>query len=201
MKRARLFLLWILCLAIILPAVLAGQVTKADYDRALGLREKLQGLVYDVPERPVWIDNTHRFWYRKSVKDGFEFIIADAAAAAKGPAFDHARLAAALAAASGEKVDPKSLPFNSIAFADDEKTLTFTAFNARWKCDLGDYTCARLGPIELQRAYRWVGLGQGGPPAQSASSEAKARPTGSGKRSSATIMSGSGRKTRKKNFL
>jgi len=177
MKCARLYLVWILCLVIILPVVLAGQVTKVDYDRALGLREKLQGLVYDVPERPVWIDNTHRFWYRKSVKDGFEFIIADAAAAAKRPAFDHVRLAAALAAVSGEKVDPKKLPFTSIAFVDNEKTVTFEAFEARWKCDLSGYTCTKLGPVE-RRFRGGGGLGQGGPPAQAASPETKASPDG-----------------------
>jgi len=177
MKRARLFLAWILCVMIVLPAVLTGQVTKADYDRAAGLREKLQGLMDNLAERPTWIGTTHRFWYRKSVKDGFEFIIADAEASAKRPAFDHVRLAAALAAVSGEKIEPKKLPFTSIAFVDDEKAVTFESFEARWKCDLGGYTCAKLGPVE-RRFRGGGGLGQGGPPAQAASPEAKASPDG-----------------------
>jgi dipeptidyl aminopeptidase/acylaminoacyl peptidase len=178
MKRARLPLAWILCLVIVLPAVLAGQATKADYDRAAGLREKLQGLMDNLPERPAWIGKTHRFWYRKAVKDGFEFIIADAEAAAKRPAFDHVRLAAGLAAVSGEKVEPKRLPFTSIAaFVDDEKAVIFEAFEARWKCDLSGYTVTKLGPVE-RRFRGGGGLGQGGPPAQAASTEAKASPDG-----------------------
>ncbi len=53
-----------------LPPLLSAQVTKADYERATGLREKLQGLAIDLPERPSFIGTTNRFWYRKTVAGG-----------------------------------------------------------------------------------------------------------------------------------
>ena len=50
--------------------------------------------------RPQWIDEGARFWYAVSNGDGRRFVLVDPAAGTREPAFDHARLAAALAAAS-----------------------------------------------------------------------------------------------------
>ncbi len=91
----------VVCLAS--PLALSAQGRPADYERADGLREKFQALALDVPGRVAWIEKTHRFWYRKTVKDGFEFELVDADTLAKKPAFDHEKLAAALNAASGQK--------------------------------------------------------------------------------------------------
>jgi dipeptidyl aminopeptidase/acylaminoacyl peptidase len=160
------------------PGYLSAQGTKADYDRAAGLRDKLQGLVLDQPERPTWIGKTHRFWYRKSVKGGTAFIVADAEAKTKQPAFDQARLAAALGAATNEKVDPLNLPFASIVFVEEEKAMTFDVGGTRWRCDLASYACTKLPPSERRFPRGGGGLGQGGPPAQAMSPEAKTSPDG-----------------------
>src|SRR5438105_3488187 len=102
MKRKYFFwkmaLLWSL---LFLPTIIYAQVTQADYERANGLRNKLQGLAINVPENPNWIGDTSRCWYRKSVKGGNEFVLVDAETAAKKPAFDHEKLAAALSEAAG----------------------------------------------------------------------------------------------------
>ena len=101
MKRERLFRIIIILSGVMLsPAVLYAQVTRADYERAAGLRDKLQGLVINAPERANWIGQTSRFWYRKSVKGGAEFALVDAATGAKGPAFDHEKMATSLSAAA-----------------------------------------------------------------------------------------------------
>ena len=63
----------------VLPAMAQGTV--ADYQRAMGLREKYQGLAPNVPEPATWIEKTPRFWYRKSVKGGNEFVLVEAAEA------------------------------------------------------------------------------------------------------------------------
>ena len=52
--------------------------------------------------RPQWIDGGARFWYAVSTGAGRRFVLVDPAAGTREPAFDHARLAAALAAASGQ---------------------------------------------------------------------------------------------------
>ena len=177
MRGMTIILLVLSCL----PAILEAQGTVADYERAGALRAKLQGLAFNVPERPNWIAKTPSFWYRKSVKGGNEFVLVDSAKAVKKPAFDHAKLAAALSAAANEKYTAVTLPFPSIAFVDGEKSIEFTIGDNRWKCDLQKYVCVKVGPVapRPQRGFGGGGgLGQGGPPAQAASAEFKASPDG-----------------------
>src|SRR5258708_40304026 len=93
------------------PCLAMAQVTAADYQRAQGLREKLEGLAVNIPGPVRWIDATHRFWYRKSVPGGNEFVLVDANTLSRKPAFDHQRLAASLSAALGERLKAVTLPF------------------------------------------------------------------------------------------
>jgi dipeptidyl aminopeptidase/acylaminoacyl peptidase len=177
-KRDVRFFAIVLAAVILLPAAAAAQGTRADYERANGLRDKWQGLAVNLPERPPsWIGATHRFWYRRSIKGGSEFVIGDADAATLRPAFDHVQLAAALAAELKDKIDPLKLPFNAITFVDDQKAITFEASNFRWKYDLATYAVIKLGPAERRRGGG-DGYGQGGPPAQAASAEFKPSPDG-----------------------
>ena len=97
MLRARLVVLSFATL--LAPTFAAAQGTVADYRRAMELRDKVQALPVNVPEPATWIDKTSRFWYRRSVKDGAEFVLVDASTQAKRPAFDHQRLADVLNAA------------------------------------------------------------------------------------------------------
>jgi hypothetical protein len=89
-----------LMLGLILPAMAYAQGTLADYERAQNLRKRFGGAAIDLPGRAVWIEQTSRFWYRKSVKGGNEFVLVDADTLARKPAFDHERLAASLSAAT-----------------------------------------------------------------------------------------------------
>ena len=89
-----------------LPALAQGTV--ADYQRAMGLRDKYQGLAPNVAEPATWIEKTPRFWYRKSVKGGNEFVLVEAGTEQKRPAFDHEKLAAALTAALTPEPDRSS---------------------------------------------------------------------------------------------
>ena len=133
-----------------------AQGSQADYRRALELRSKYQNLTVNVAERATWINNTSRFWYRKSVTGGGQFVIVDAEALSRRPAFDHERLAASLSAAAGEKYTGTSLPFTSISFVDNEGAIQFTAARWNWKCDLSDYSCKKMGAAPQ--------FGQGRPP-------------------------------------
>ena len=82
-------LLWKTALLVsILPTVIHAQVTQADYERAASLRNRFQGLAVNIVDRPTWIGKTSRFWYRKSVKGGNEFVVVDAETLTKKPAFD-----------------------------------------------------------------------------------------------------------------
>jgi len=136
----------LLLIVLFLPALIYAQGTVADYERANKLRDKFQGLAVGVVERPTWIGDTSRFWYRKSVKGGNEFVLVDAATLAKKPAFDHQKLAASLSSVSGEKYTAQTLPFMVITFVDNEKAVEFAAAGSTWRCDLSGYVCRKMGP-------------------------------------------------------
>jgi len=160
------------------PIFLSSQGTQADYERALGLREKLTSLALNMPDRPAWIDKTSRFWYRKSVKDGFEFNVVDAGTLKKKIAFDHEKLASALASVLEDEVDPKKLPFRMIKFVDGEKSIEFEIGEWKYAFDLTTYACKKVGPAERRRPRRGFTMWQRGPFPQAASEEAKPSPDG-----------------------
>ncbi|MFD9734877.1 DPP IV N-terminal domain-containing protein [Umezawaea sp. NPDC059074] len=91
--------------------------------------------------RPRWIDGGSRFRYSVSTGAGRRFVLVDPDAGTRGPEFDHARLAAALATAAGHPVDPEALPFTAVERVGD--AVEFVAFGEYWRCRLDDYTCER----------------------------------------------------------
>ncbi|MFF8834171.1 DPP IV N-terminal domain-containing protein [Streptomyces sp. NPDC015130] len=119
-------------------------ITTQDYQAAEQLlrRPARPGeLVVGDKVRPQWIDGGARFWYAVGNGAGKRFVLVDPATGTREPAFDHARLAAALGAATGQQVDPEFLPVTAIAPAGD--TVAFDAFGEYWSCRLDDYTCER----------------------------------------------------------
>src|SRR6516162_1035949 len=123
----------LVCFLSLVPVWTFGQAARADYERAAKLREKYQGLAVNVPEKANAIENTNRFWYRKSVKGGNQFVVVDAQTLEKKPAFDHERLAAAISsAAGGQTYTALTLPFSTFRFAANESAITFNAAGAGW---------------------------------------------------------------------
>jgi dipeptidyl-peptidase-4 len=116
--------------------------------------------------RPQWIDAHGCFWYRVSSATGRRFVQVDPAAGTREPAFDHTRLAAALAAASGQNVDPEALPFSAIA--PSGQAVEFDAFGEHWRCRLDRYTCQRAestppsNPLEVPSPDRKVAVSRRG---------------------------------------
>ncbi len=88
-----------------------------------------------------WLPD-ERFWYRDLGPDGSEFVLYDAAHGTRQPAFDHAKLAAALSAAAGATYDAAHLPFMSFEFSADGKSISFQVKAQHWNCDLQAYRCA-----------------------------------------------------------
>lgn len=158
-----------------LPLLSQGKLE--DYERAASLREKFQGLAINLPERANWIDKTPRFWYRKTVKGGHEFVLVDAEKLTKAPAFDHEKLAEALNKETGQKFTAVTLPLMTFNFVDNEKAIEFEFGDSRWRFDLSTYALKKVGPARrMQRADGWQDVG--GPPAEAASAEVKTSPDG-----------------------
>ena len=119
------------------------QLTAEDYARA----EKFLGtntvpLVTGLGFRPTWLGDG-RFWYRGTAPNGSAFFIVDQTKKSRDPLFDQTRLAAALAAASGGRVEPSRLSAFGTTFdlAKDNRSITVGLQRARWKCDLQTYAC------------------------------------------------------------
>src|ERR1051326_4785344 len=112
--------------ALFMPRATAQTPTQAQaireaYARADGFADRTQNLVYHVAGTPTWVAGAPKLTYRVSVKGGFEFELVDAVAATKAPAFDHAKLAAALSSAAGESYTALTLPFQTFAFSNGQQ--------------------------------------------------------------------------------
>jgi len=91
---------------------------------------------------PHWFAGGTKFWYRNDLRDGAkEYIVVDAAAGSRGPAFDQAKVAAALVNATDKEYKADHLPFekDTIEFVDDGKAIAFTVDGKKWKCNLTTY--------------------------------------------------------------
>src|ERR1035438_8513464 len=121
-----------LLLAVILTGVSAsGQTrfTAADYARAEKfMTYNTTPLVYKSGVRPSWISGD-RFYYRNTTAEGSEFILVDPAKGTRQPAFDHVKLAAALATVVGGGINAARLPFQEIDVTPDGQSVSFN-YNA-----------------------------------------------------------------------
>jgi dipeptidyl aminopeptidase/acylaminoacyl peptidase len=122
-------------------AAQSRQLTADDYARAERyLGSNTAPLVSGTNVRPTWLADG-RFWYRTTVPNGTSFILVDPVRATRVSAFDQTRLAAALATASGTKVDGNQLPIQSFELSKDNRKLNVTVQTRRWSCDLQRYAC------------------------------------------------------------
>jgi len=116
-------------------------LTVADYARAEKFMSYNTGpLVLRAGVRPTWVADG-RFWYRVTTESGGEFVLVDPARGVRGPAFDHAKVAAALSTAAGGKYEAYKLPFQQIDFAADGKTISFNIERQRFTCDVRGDLC------------------------------------------------------------
>jgi len=100
------------------------------------------GRVYKDRITPHWLGTNGQFWYRNDLPGGEkEFILVDARRGHRSRAFDHERLAKALAIAAGKQFEGSKLPFEEIGFSFDGKEVRFAAAEKRWNCDLNSYEC------------------------------------------------------------
>jgi len=120
-----------------------GQGTRADYERAQQfLGGNLEKLFRPADVSAHWVEEGDRFWYRKPGADK-EFILVDAARKTRGPAFDHAKLAATLSSMTERQFHANRLPFDSFELVEKGTAIRFEAEEQRWTCDLTSYKCKK----------------------------------------------------------
>jgi dipeptidyl aminopeptidase/acylaminoacyl peptidase len=88
---------------------------------------------------PTWLSGD-RFWYRVLTAEGSEFILVNPAKGSRADAFDQAKLAAGLSAASGQAVTANHLPFGNFRFSDDGQSIRFRVAGKSWICHLQTYS-------------------------------------------------------------
>ncbi len=128
-----------------------GQGTLADYQRAEDQGKLYRNKVYNDPHNFYWLGGNGVFWYLNTSRKGNEFILADVAKKIQKPAFDHAKLAKSLSLKLNKKIDPLKLPFQTITFSTDRKTISFQVDSAKWKCILSSYDCQVTEIVKPER--------------------------------------------------
>ncbi len=182
------------------PLRVSAQGTIADYQRAAGLRDRYQNLAYGVTDQVRWVYDTSKVVYRKTVRGGFEFVMADGDKLTRAPAFDHAKLAAALSTALKRKVGPLDLPFTQFTFNKELTGIEFQVTERNpaaapptgpaappWRCSLENYICvqeARRPPGGVAAADAAVAGSpvRYGPSSTSMAASRSCRPTASARR-------------------
>ncbi|MDB9724246.1 DPP IV N-terminal domain-containing protein [bacterium] len=110
--------------------------TLERYRRAEALEhESIDGaMVSNALIQPHWIGDSDQFWYIRSTEDkGTEYRLVNAKTVNNTAAFDHKKLATALADTEGEPVTESTLPISHLEFCD--ATVSFNAFDKRWQFD------------------------------------------------------------------
>ena len=140
----------------------SDQSMLARYQRAQTIENAryIESLVLNAVITPHWIGNSDCFWYTRSArKEGAtalttEYRLVNAKTATNIEAFDHHELAAALAEAARQSVDPLSLPISHLEFSFEDQSVAFDAFDQRWTFD-------RQGSIEaadslVKHSSQWL---------------------------------------------
>ena len=129
------------------------QLTADDYARSERLlSEHTEALVYGASVTPHWLVDG-RFWYENRIREGIEFILVDPRARTREQAFDHGRLAAALAAAGGGTFTAQALPIQSMTF-EGETLIVELAELGRYACAMSSYRCEQAESFEEPSASR-----------------------------------------------
>ncbi len=100
--------------------------------------------------QPNWFDGNSKFWYRIRLdKNQTEFVLVDAVAGTRTPAFDHQQVASAIGEATNTKLNPRQLPVQSLEFADDLSSVLLKGRSGSWRHNLKSGT---VTPIKQHSA-------------------------------------------------
>jgi dipeptidyl aminopeptidase/acylaminoacyl peptidase len=129
-------------LILLLANSLFAQGKMADYQRADELSERFGGKVTNMMAgQPQWINDSNRFWYRKTVSGGHHFIYVDSEEQIQRPAFNHEALAHSLSEITSDLYKAETLPFSSFEFIDDELAIRMEFSDLIVTCNLTGYHC------------------------------------------------------------
>ncbi|MHC4111249.1 MAG: DPP IV N-terminal domain-containing protein [Planctomycetota bacterium] len=154
----------VLAVSLFTGHIAIAQGRRSDYERANNLRKNTANKVFKQRVVPHWFAENNRFWYRNDLADeAREFILVNAETGTRRLAFNHERLAVALAKATGEEIQADRLPIDKIKFSESGTELLFRSQDKEWKCNLRNYKVQEVSKEEQ--------------PTSSLSPDAKLRPS------------------------
>jgi len=134
MTQVHCFRIWpaaLLSACLLFPSLAWSQGSQADYERSSSLRAKTQGTVVGGSIKPHWLPDGRGLWYRRVIKQGHQFILADAKKGTRRPAFNHAAVARALTSKLPGEFTAGQLPFSEITI-DKDLAVYFKAGDHDW---------------------------------------------------------------------
>lgn len=124
------------------------------YEQAQSLMQGVMSkrLVLNDAVFPHWIEDSDCFWYEREVSGdkvsstalGREYRLVDAKAVSNTQAFDHQALVSALEEASGQTIDPQSLPILVADIILSPRQVRFTAFDKQWMFESDKTSCQEI---------------------------------------------------------
>jgi dipeptidyl aminopeptidase/acylaminoacyl peptidase len=143
-----------LLLGLIVPALIridSGPALAQDAPSALAQARarlgRFDNTVFRTGVRAHWLPDGKGFWYRvETGPESREYLRVDAGLGTRAPAFDHAKLAEALAQATGKPVDSHRLSLEELEFPED-RVVRFRFEGSLWDCRLDTYDVSEIkGP-------------------------------------------------------
>jgi dipeptidyl-peptidase-4 len=139
-----------------LPLLVAAQApNKANWALADKFSpDKLRPITYTSTVNARFIGKSDSLWYNWKDRTGSSFQLVVPATKVKRPLFDHQKLAAALSAQAKKPLDAFNLPFTTLRFTDDHKSVIFVVDTVRYQWSLAGEALQNLGKMtreELQR--------------------------------------------------
>jgi dipeptidyl-peptidase 4 len=105
-----------------------GLVSPQQRSRRENVQVVLKGRI-----EPQWFADNSRFWYRNELAQGArEFVVVDAVAGKRAPAFEANLVAAALSQQLGREVVATRLPIDNLAYSQDGKSITLSGAEGKW---------------------------------------------------------------------
>ena len=129
--------------------------TSADYDRATRMLARTVNPMVVGGSAPglTWLPDG-KAYYRSDRSTGSEFVLLDPKTKSRSPLFEHAKVAAALGAASGTVVSAAALPFQTVELSDDRRSVTVALAGRRFRCDVSGASCVAAGQATPATARR-----------------------------------------------
>lgn len=109
--------------------------------RATVLDTALRNIAANNTIIPFWQEDKTSFYYRKNLADrNWEYVYVNPVAGTKKIAFDHSKLAQALATSTGKKQDASRLRINEMFFNKNASVVTVKTEGKWYQANLEDYT-------------------------------------------------------------